>query len=296
VAIFDMHQTSISSLHEVGVKFGADLSKLTEKQAASVSHQFFAFAEAIAQSVSLQRSLTDSGRPLSVKTKMVKDLGSSIKAEDVVIKVVSSLSDQKWSQPYDFFASVCEFGFNCSIISLSKRTGKKEGIDHLKMVEDELFGLIRELKDVSSSNPDLSLLRDYLSSSYKPLDARFIIVEDLVKGKVDPITLLLAKMAVLCVQGGRYVTSLQRISDEIANLRGKKVVQVCSTVQPTSDQLTRLEGLLEEKYQEKVQINVVIDPNILGGMRIRVDADMFDSTIINSFKRFSTELSTTIGN
>lgn len=295
MALFKMHQISLAAKHSVGVNYGDKLSKSTEEQAFARAQYFYAFAKAVHSSPSLMRALTDLGKSYEQKHKLISTLSSSIKADELVTDVIVDLSSKNWSQSYDFYASICEFGINSAIISLSKRG--KDANESLKMAEDELFYMIRALKDQSTIYNDLNLLRDYLSSENKPLDARLKIVDDLFAGKIDEVSLLLAKFAVLAIHGaGRYVNALQELSNDVANMRGYKVAHICAAVKPTAPQLKRLEALLEKEYEQKMQLNIVIDPNILGGIRVRVDDAMFDHSILNKLNHFQNSVNSTLGN
>jgi len=46
-------------------------------------------------------------------------------------------------------------------------------------------------------------------------------------------------------------------------------------------QQDRLSALLERAYGRAVQLNVTVDPEVLGGMRIQVGADVVDSTVLS---------------
>lgn len=293
MSIFKMHQTSISSKHDVGVKYSSELSKISSNDAFLLAEQFFAIACAIKESPSLMRALTDKSRDKNAKIKLVKTACKSINPNKITVDIIAELSSKNWSKTFDFYASICEFGINFIVISLTK---SKQSMNSLKSAEDDLFMIIRTLKDQSTIYSELNLLRDYLSSEFKPLQARLDIVDNLVSSKVNKHSLLLAKFAVLSIhRDGRFVNALQNLSDEIANMRGLKVAHVCSTVPPSKEQIKRIEELLEEKYNTKMQINIVVDPNLLGGIRIRVGESMFDHSILNRLHSFENEFQTVIG-
>jgi F-type H+-transporting ATPase subunit delta len=46
-------------------------------------------------------------------------------------------------------------------------------------------------------------------------------------------------------------------------------------------QQDRLSALLERAYGRAVQLNVTVDPEVLGGLRVQVGADVVDSTVLS---------------
>lgn len=276
-------QTSAASMSDVGLQFAGDFSALTAAKAEKVATQFFAFAVALHESKRLTRALTDYAKEKEAKHQVIALLGKSIKADKLVEDVITELASKKWSKPRDLFQVASEFSFSTLMISLSKSKDAKM----LEKVAANLFKLEEQMKDISKLSNDLVQLRDILSSESRPLDVRFSIVDTLIGKKADAPTLLLAKLATLQIRGAsRYVHSLKHISDEIARVCGKKVVDVIAAAPLSASQQKRLEAHLQEKYSTPVQINIVVKPAVLGGLRIEVDGDVFDTTILHSLNAF----------
>jgi F-type H+-transporting ATPase subunit delta len=270
-------------MSDVGLKFAEDFSKLTSVKGEKVANQFFAFAVALHESKRLTRALTDYAKEADSKRGVIAVLAKSIKADKLVEDVMVELASKKWSKPRDLFQVASEFAFSTLMISLSKSKDTKL----LENVEANLFKLEEQMKDISKHNNDLVQLRDILSSESRSLETRFTIVDTLIGKKADAPTLLLAKLATLQIRGAsRYVHSLKHISDEIARARGKKVVDIIAAAPLTAPQLKKLESHLQDKYNAPVQMNIVVKPAMLGGLRIEVDGDVFDTTILHSLNAF----------
>jgi F-type H+-transporting ATPase subunit delta len=288
MSLVQFSQKSQTSLQEVGQQFATQFAKLTANKAFEIAHQFFAFGEALADTPALPRALTNLAATSEAKATLIKDLTKSIKADKLVVDILTALTDKDWSKPTDLFAICCEFGFNSMMISLSKREdGKKE----LERIEAELFKMIRTIKDTSEADEQMRELNDYLSSPSSPMNARFEILNVLFAKKIDSATLLLAKSATMAVSDGQhFVDVLQIISDEIASARGRKVVHICSAVPMSTAQQKRLEQLLVVRLNKEIQLNIVVDPSLLGGIRIRVDGTIFDSTLAKQVNEFEQQL------
>ena len=66
-----------------------------------------------------------------------------------------------------------------------------------------------------------------------------------------------------------------------AERRKRLVAAVTSASVLTEAQETRLGALLERAYGRAVQLNVTVDPTVIGGLRIQVGADVVDSTVLS---------------
>ena len=143
----------------------------------------------------------------------------------------------------------------------------------LARVEEELFRFSRALAGQRE-------VRRTLFDTSVPADARARLVEDILAGRTSPVTLTLAKRLAAAPRGRRYVPALGHLADLIAARRQRQVATV-STATPLSDaQRDRLAEILERAYGRVVQLNVVVDPNVLGGLRVQVGPQVVDATVL----------------
>jgi F-type H+-transporting ATPase subunit delta len=142
----------------------------------------------------------------------------------------------------------------------------------LGAVQDELFSLARTL---GGSEELLSTLTD----PQLPASRRQQIVEDLLAGRVSKATLAVVSMV---VAAGR-ARDLQGIADELVALGaaegGRQVAVVRSAIDLTDDQKTRLAGALQVSLGTPVDVRVVIDPTVLGGLVAQVGDTVIDGTV-----------------
>jgi F-type H+-transporting ATPase subunit delta len=47
----------------------------------------------------------------------------------------------------------------------------------------------------------------------------------------------------------------------------------------TEENLSRLAASLQEKYGRKVHLNVLVDPDVVGGIRVEIGHDVIDGTV-----------------
>jgi F-type H+-transporting ATPase subunit delta len=148
-------------------------------------------------------------------------------------------------------------------------------------VEDELFRFARLLE----SNEEL---RTALTDAQLPASRRQQIVEDLLGGRADPVTIALVSMVV----GAGRARDLPAIIDELVKLSAasgnKEVAEVRSAVALSDDQKQRLVAALEAKTGKKVELKVVIDPTVLGGLVAQVGDTVIDGSVKSRLQQLHT--------
>jgi F-type H+-transporting ATPase subunit delta len=139
-------------------------------------------------------------------------------------------------------------------------------------LEDELFRFARILEGSEE-------LREKLSDPHIPVTLRQQIVEDLLGGKARPATTNIVSML---VGNGRVrelpgiVTSMTELS---ASRADKEVAEVHSAIPLSEDQVTRLAEALRKSTGKHVDVRVVIDESVKGGLVARVGDTVIDGSV-----------------
>ena len=148
-------------------------------------------------------------------------------------------------------------------------------------VEDELFRFARLLE----SNDEL---RTTLTDAQLPASRRQQIVEDLLGGRADRVTTALVSMVV----GAGRARDLPAIIDELVKLSAasgnKEVAEVRSAVELSDDQKQRLVTALQAKTGKQVELKVIIDPTVLGGLVAQVGDTVIDGSIKTRLQQLHT--------
>jgi F-type H+-transporting ATPase subunit delta len=143
---------------------------------------------------------------------------------------------------------------------------------HLGEVEDELFRFARTLEASDE-------LRTTLTDAALPVSRRQQIVEDLLGGKANPVTTSLLSMVV----GTGRSRDLPAIVDELVRISAaegnKEVAEVRSAVALTDDQRSRLAEALGKATGKQVEVKVIIDPSVLGGLVAQVGDTVIDGSV-----------------
>jgi len=138
--------------------------------------------------------------------------------------------------------------------------------------EDELFRFARILEASDE-------LRDKLADVHLPITLRQQIVSDLLGGKATPATVNLVGMVV----GNGRIRELPAIVDAMvansARQADKEVAEVRSAIALTEDQKSRLADALGKATGKQVEVKVIIDTSLKGGVVARVGDTVIDGSV-----------------
>ncbi len=142
----------------------------------------------------------------------------------------------------------------------------------LDEVEDELFRFARSFEGSDA-------LRTALSDEQIPPAKRQAIIEDLLGGKATSTTTQLISMVV----GSGRTRDLPAIVDQLvaraSSAKNQEVAEVRSAVALTPDQETRLAAALANATGKQVNLKVVVDPSVLGGLVATVGDTVIDGSV-----------------
>jgi F-type H+-transporting ATPase subunit delta len=142
----------------------------------------------------------------------------------------------------------------------------------LDEIEDELFRFARVL-DGSEE------LRDKLSDPHIAPGVRQQIVTDLLGGKATPATVSLVGMVVGTGRARDLPAIVSAMVETSAHRANKEVAEVRSAIPLTDDQKSRLAEALGEATGKQVEVKVVVDESIKGGVVARVGDTVIDGSV-----------------
>ncbi len=144
--------------------------------------------------------------------------------------------------------------------------------DELDRVEDELFHFGKLLE----SNHEL---KQALSDKGIERDQRVKVLEEILSGKVSPHTLGLLEFIVAQGRARQLPQILTELSDLAAEARQSVVAEVRSAVPLDDSQRGELAEALSKATKKKVEVKVVIDPSVIGGIVSKVGDTVIDGTV-----------------
>ncbi len=139
-------------------------------------------------------------------------------------------------------------------------------------VEDELFRFSQTLQGSDE-------LRDALTDPSIPASRRQQIVEDLLGGKASTTTVALVSMVVGAGRARELPTIIRQLVEMSAAEANKEVAEVRSAVPLTDDQRKRLAEALGEATGKQVEVKVVVDPSVMGGIVAQVGDTVIDGSV-----------------
>ncbi|MEI7622670.1 MAG: ATP synthase F1 subunit delta [Actinomycetes bacterium] len=139
-------------------------------------------------------------------------------------------------------------------------------------VIDELFRFSRTIE----GNDELQRA---LSDVRLPAAKRQQIVEDILEDKALPLTTTLVSLVI----GNGRIRELPTIVDQLLEInaaKGEKVIaQVRSAVALSDDQVQRLAAALAKSTGKQVEIIVIVDPSVLGGIVTQIGDTVIDGSV-----------------
>jgi F-type H+-transporting ATPase subunit delta len=138
--------------------------------------------------------------------------------------------------------------------------------------QDELFRFAR----VVEANDEL---RQALSDPHLPADKRQQIVEDLLDGKASQVTIGLLSLVVATGRVKELSDIVDRLLTLTASAGNRVIAEVRSAIELTDDQKQRLAVSLKEATGKDVDIVVVIDPTVMGGVVTQIGDTVIDGSV-----------------
>ena len=147
---------------------------------------------------------------------------------------------------------------------------RAEGL--LPRVEQELFGLSHTL----DTNDEL---RRTLSDASIPPERRQSIVEDLLGSRFLPLTASLVSFVVSTGRARELPAIIEKLVERSAAEREHALAEVRSAIPLSDDQKERLAKALSENLGQQVEVKVIVDPEVMGGLVARVGDIVIDGTV-----------------
>jgi len=231
----------------------------------ALAGDLFGVTAALDSSASLRRALVDPSRDAAAKRGLVDSLfGSRISAS--AASVLNALVSQRWADDQDL-------GDATETLAVEALVASAEAGGRLDALEDDLFRFGRLVAADSG-------LRDALSAHGGDESVKVALVETLLEGKASTETIRLTRQAAVSPRGRRFGRVLESYLSIAAKRRNQMTATVTAAVPLDDTQRQRLVQALSGIYNGPVQVNIVLDPAVVGGIRVRVGDEVVDGTIL----------------
>jgi F-type H+-transporting ATPase subunit delta len=137
---------------------------------------------------------------------------------------------------------------------------------------DELFRLARLIEQNDE-------LRTTLADQTIPAARRLQVVEDLLGGQVHPVTVSLVSMVVANGRTGEMGDIVDKMLALRASHTNRQIAEVRSAVELDDDQKRRLAEALKASTGMDVEVVVIVDPSVMGGLVTQIGDTVIDGSV-----------------
>jgi len=259
-----LQAASRESLAEAEIRLDSriDAASVTELQA--LGEHLFAVMRLLLAEPTLRRHLADSSVPAANRSRLADQLLSS-QVGRAALDTISDLVSGRWSRPVDLVEAV-------EVLARRATLGVAEKNGGLEDVEDELFRFGRIL----DREPELTTL---LTGQATPADGRVALLDQVLGSRVNPVTKALLEQTVRTPRGRSLDLAAEELSELAAARRDRYVAHIATPVALTSAQEQRLTDTLSRLYGRAMSLQIELDPELLGGLVVRVGGEIIDGSV-----------------
>lgn len=240
------------------------LADNTAVDAAKLAEELAAVTGLLDREVSLRRVLTDPAQSGEAKAELARRLiGGQVGGESA--DLVAGMVRSRWSRSRDLVDALEELAATADLVA-----AERAGV--LDDVEDELFRFGR----IVGASPEL---RSALTDKVAGRGAKTGLVSELLGGRANPVTERLVIRLVGQPRGRSLEAGLTALSKLAADRRDRMVAVVTSAVPLSAAQKQRLGDTLAKLYGRRVHLNMDVDPEILGGVQVRIGDEVINGSI-----------------
>jgi len=226
----------------------------------TTARELFSAARIVGESPQLSGALADPAAAPAARAKVVADVfGSALGATG--LQLVTTAVQQRWSSADDLVEGIEE-------LAVRAAARADAGTD----IEGELFQVSRTV----AANSELELA---LGSRLGDAAKKGTLAESVFSGRASEATVLIVSSLVAQGRGRRVRQLLTDAMRVVADERGRAVATVVTATPLTDAQADRLRTLLSAKYNRQITLNTVVDPKVVGGLRVQVADDVIDASI-----------------
>lgn len=231
--------------------------------ATRIGDDLFSVSRVLRTEPSLRRVATDVSVATEAKQGLVRQLFEG-KVDGASLAIVATAVARRWTATRDLADGLERL----SEIAVVRSAGRDSA-----RLADELFAFGRAVND----SPEL---RDALANPARSATDKAAMVEDLIGGRALPATVALAKQSL----AGTYrtvSTALETYQQVAADVHGQGVATVRVARPLSAADHDRLAAALSRQYGREVHLNVVVDPEVIGGIKVEIGDDVIDGTVAN---------------
>lgn len=250
----------------------------TREDAWRIGNELFTITKVLDDSIQLERALTDPSRPVADKVAVLKELLGD-NAHPMTMEIMTDLVSRRWSRASDIANAVEDFGVDAMM--------------YYADATDATLQVSIELSELHSALLNLPVVRAKLYDYQATSEARVKLFREVFSGKtLNKVTMRLAEHATCNLRRRRYLETIQWLINKFSRHMGESMVTVTTATPLKKEQIKRLVEVYSAKVGRQVHINSVVDPTVLGGMRIQVGDEVTDNTVVAQLQNLHRKVQT----
>ncbi|WP_114907130.1 F0F1 ATP synthase subunit delta [Ornithinimicrobium murale] len=231
----------------------------------ALGEELLQVADLVAGNAVLRRALADPSREGGEKAELANRLFGG-KVSEPAQQIAATVAAQRWASESDLTATLEAFGVE-SILAQAEANGR------LTQVEDELFRFGRIVDGTAE-------LRSALTDRRAPVESKAQVVHRLLDGRSAPETIRLAELAATH-RSTRFDHAVEGYLSIAARRQEQLTATITTAVRLSGQQRERLTQALGQQYGRSVRINEVVDPTVVGGIRVAIGDEVIDGTVLS---------------
>lgn len=242
-----------------------DLDSVLTSGGLPLAAELFSALGTVDSSAPLRRALTDPSWTTERRAGVVRSLFGA-RISEAGSAVLTDLAGRRWSRDRDFGDALEQLA-TTAVAAAAER----EGLDGLERLSDELLSFNRAVGDSHE-------LQRALTDPQAPAAARGTLAERLLAG-ATPEARLLVRQAVENPRGHKPVDLVRGFVDTVAERQRTWIAEVTVARPLGQGQQDRLAAGLQRLFGRDLKLDVAVDPELVGGIRVQVGDDVVDSSL-----------------
>lgn len=242
-----------------------------------IGEELFVMTQLLDGNKRVEESLTDPSRPSADKVALLEDiLGDQV--HPCTLEVLSDLVRRRWSHVADIANAVEDFAVDAMM--------------YYADTTDSTMTVSMELAQIESALMEMPILRSKLSDMSVPAQNREDLLHKVFEGNdLGKVTMRLIEHLACSPRHRRFLSALRWLIAKFSRHMGESMVIVTTATTPSPEYMKRLTDHFTRQLGRPAHINLVVDPSVLGGMRVQVGDEVTDRTVVAQLERLKRSVS-----
>jgi F-type H+-transporting ATPase subunit delta len=156
---------------------------------------------------------------------------------------------------------------------------------------DRAAALLAELRRFEQARKNARELHELYANPAMEMSAKTNVTRTIAK-RLD-LSEMAVKVLEVLIRNHR-INDLGAVNEALAELirqaTGTVAAEVRAAQQPTPPELEELRRTLEKKTGRKVEVDVSVDPSLLGGFVAKIGSEVYDASVVGKINKFRESL------